>query len=247
MTLKLGKHPPVFDDRTLNFHAYLRPGLPTPPASKMWGSKVRSWPMYDNHRYRDCTCAAAGHMIQNWTANAGSEVTLPDEDVVRFYEHFVGSPPPPDEGCNMLQVLKYWRRVGLGGHRVVGFAALELRNHLQAKGAAYLLGSIYIGVALPDFAVRGDILKVPWDVPAKGPVGDAAPNVQNGHSVAAVGYDARNLYIVTWGELKSMSWRFYDAYVDEAYAVLSEDFLNARGQAPEGFDLSALKADLASL
>jgi hypothetical protein len=53
--------------------------------------------------------------------------------------------------------------------------------------------------------------------------------------------------VVTWGALKSMSWQFYDAYADEAYAVLSEDFLGASGGTVAGFDLAQLKADLASL
>jgi hypothetical protein len=41
-----------------------------------------------------------------------------------------------------------------------------------------------------------------------------------------------------------MTWEFWDRYCDEAYVLLSEDFL-AVGKAPNGFDLAALKADLA--
>jgi hypothetical protein len=62
-----------------------------------------------------------------------------------------------------------------------------------------------------------------------------------------VGYDADQLWIVTWGELKSMSWDFYHAYADEAYAVLSRDFIDKSGMAPAGLDLQTLKADLAEL
>ena len=43
-----------------------------------------------------------------------------------------------------------------------------------------------------------------------------------------------------------MSWQFYDAYMDEAFAVLSGDWINKRlGTAPSGFDLAALQQDLA--
>lgn len=247
MALKLGKHPPVLDERTFSFGKYLKPELPTAPAAQNYGENVSSWPMYANDRYGDCTCAAAGHMIQNWTANAVGEVTPPESSVVKFYEHFVGTPPPPDEGCNMLQVLKYWRSNGLDTHKVKAFAAVETKDPVQAQDAIYLLGSLYIGVALPNFAVHGDMLAIPWTVPAGGPVGDAAPNPENGHCIPAVAYDAHNLYVVTWGELKSMSWEFYEAYADEAYAVLSQDFINAKGLAPEGFDMAALEADLAGL
>ncbi|MGO9196732.1 MAG: hypothetical protein ACLQK4_06360, partial [Acidimicrobiales bacterium] len=165
MAYHLGKRPPVFDARTLRFGDYVTPGLPAPPAAAHYGVKVPTWPMYFNDQYGDCTCAAAGHMIQNWTAHATGEVTPPPDTVLTFYEHFVGDPPPPDAGCDMLSVLNYWRSAGLDGHKVHAFASLEPKNHVQAMDALYLTGSIYIGVALPQFAVQGDMLTVPWGVP----------------------------------------------------------------------------------
>ena len=78
-------------------------------------------------------------------------------------------------------------------------------------------------------------------------MGNAAPNPNNGHCIPAVGYDERNLYVVTWGALKPMSWQFYDAYADEVFAVLSNDWINAKlGVAPSGFNLAALNQDLAA-
>ena len=47
-----------------------------------------------------------------------------------------------------------------------------------------------------------------------------------------------------------MTWQFWAAYCDEAYAVLSMDFLKADPAnphdpvAPSGFDLAALQVDL---
>jgi len=250
MALKLGKHPPVFDERNLVFGKYLKKAeLPPTPSRENYGEKVPTWPMYANDRYGDCTCAAAGHMIQNWTATASAEVTPPEPTVVSFYEHFVGTPPPEDAGCNMLQVLKYWRSHGLDGHKVHAFAELGAQNLDQTRTAVHLLGSVYIGVALPNFAVKQgvDIRKIPWVVPEGGAVGEAAPNPQNGHCIPAVGYDENVLYVVTWGEVKTMSWGFLEAYADEVYAVLSLDFLNAAGHDSAGFDLAQLEADLGQL
>lgn len=246
-TYRLGKLPPVHDERTLRLRQYLSPTLPPPPPTTAYYDKVSTWPMYDNDKYGDCTCAAAGHMIQSWTANAGAEVTPPDASVVSFYEHFVGTPPPPDAGCDMLSVLKYWRSTGLDAHKVVAFASVDLTDVAQAKTAIAMLGGIYIGVALPDFAVTGDMLTVPWTVPPGGPVGTAAPDPANGHCIPAVGYDDTQLWVVTWGELKSMAWDFYNAYADEVYAVLSGDLLNPAGTAPDGLDLAALESDLSGL
>ncbi len=245
MALKLGKHPPVIDARTLRFGDYLTTELPTPPGAEDYGEKVSVWPMYLNDKYGDCTCAAAGHMIQNWTANAAGLLTPPESSVLTFYEHFVT--PGPEAGCNMLQVLKYWRSHGLDRHKVLAFAALGLKNPAEARAAAYLFGSVYIGVALPDFAVEGEMLEVPWVVPAGGAVGSAAPNPQNGHCIPAVGYDQSNLSVVTWGAVKEMSWEFYEAYADEAFAVLSEDFIGANEENIAGFDLAKLKEDLTKL
>lgn len=246
-TYRLGKLPPVHDERTLRLRRYLSATLPPPPPTTAYYDKVSTWPMYDNDKYGDCTCAAAGHMIQSWTANAGAEVTPPDASVVSFYEHFVGTPPPPDAGCDMLSVLKYWRSTGLDAHKVVAFASVDLTDVAQAKTAIAMLGGIYIGVALPDFAVTGDMLTVPWTVPPGGPVGTAAPDPANGHCIPAVGYDDTQLWVVTWGELKSMAWDFYNAYADEVYAVLSGDLLNPAGTAPDGLDLAALESDLSGL
>ena len=157
MAYMLGKNRPVIDNRTMSFAAYVKPALPSPPAAVSYGAKVTSWPMYYNDQYGDCTCAAAGHMIQNWTANAAAEVTVPEASVLSFYEHFVGTPPPPDEGCNMLSVLRYWRKAGIDGHEVLAFTSIDLRNQAQAQSACWLFGSIYIGVALPDFTVPPNV------------------------------------------------------------------------------------------
>ena len=73
--------------------------------------------------------------------------------------------------------------------------------------------------------------------------GDDLPGSWGGHAVDVVRYDAAGLTIVTWGRLKGMTWSFWDRYCDEAYCILSRDFLDG-GRAPNGFDLDALRADL---
>jgi hypothetical protein len=245
MVQLLGKDPAVVDGRTLQLGKYLTAALPTPPAAADYRSKVPSWPMYLNDQYGDCTCAAAAHMIEVWKAWGQGPASEPtDADVLKFYEHF--TTPGPENGCNMLAVLKYWRSTGLGADKIFAFATVEPKNQTEASDAVDLFGGLYIGVALPNFAVQAaDLLQVPWVVPSTGPVGDAAPNPQNGHCIPAVAYDADNLYVVTWGAVKPMSWPFYLAYADEAYAVLDLDFLDATGKVPAGLDLDQLKADLA--
>ena len=242
---RLGKRPAVVDSRTLRFGAYVKSSLPAPPASVDYGKNVPKWPMYLNDKYGDCTCAAAAHMIQNWTAAGGTERSPSNKDVLAFYSHF--TTPGPENGCDMLTVLKYWRSHGLGADKIAAFTQLEPKNITEAKDAVNLFGALYIGVELPTFALQAqDLLTVPWVVPPQGPVGNAAPNPQGGHCIPAVAYDSRNLYVVTWGAVKSMSWQFYVDYADEAFAVLSTDWLT-KGKTVEGYDLAQLQADLKQL
>jgi len=243
--LRLGKNPAVFDSRTLRFGAYLGAKLPPPPPQVDNGHAVTRWPMYLNDRYGDCTCAAAGHMIQAWTANSGKERSPSDSDILKFYEHF--TTPGPENGCDMLAVLKYWRSQGLARDKIAAFVQLEPHNATEVMDAVSIFGSCYIGIELPRFALAAsDLSTVPWVVPPQGPVGDGAPDPEGGHCIPAVAYDARNLYVVTWGAIKSMSWQFYVDYADEAYAVLSQDFFS-KGKTPRGFDLAQLQEDLTQI
>jgi len=247
-TYKLGKHPPKRDSRTLQFGAYLTEKLPAPPASIDWTKPVTNWPMMGNDNYGDCTCAAAGHMIEEWTANTGPIEILGDPVILKAYNHFAHG--NADAGANMLDVLKYWRKTGIGKDKISAFAQLEPQSDVQLQDAVSIFGNCYIGLELPDFAVPPDtdFLTIPWLVPPGGAVGNAAPDPNNGHCVPAVAYDQRFIYVVTWGAIKTMSWQFYDAYADEAFAVLSTDWINKQvGTAPSGFDMQALEADLAQV
>jgi hypothetical protein len=247
-TFKLGKQTPVHDPRTLRFGSYLTKTLPPPPATKDWSGNITSWGMMGNDAYGDCTAAAAGHMIMDWTLEAEHAMfTVPDAAILTFYNHFAHG--VADAGANMLSVLKYWRKHGLDSHKITAFTALQPQSQTEAMDAINLLDGLYIGVALPNSVVpsTGNWLAIPWQVPPGGPVGNAAPNPNNGHCIPAVGYDQRNLYIVTWGVLKPMSWEFYNAYCDESYAVLSPDFVTKTRPTPDGFDLKTLLADLAAI
>ncbi len=55
------------------------------------------------------------------------------------------------------------------------------------------------------------------------------------------------LTCVTWGQLKKMTWAWFEKYCSEAYALVSTDWLKTNGVAPSGFDLAALEKDLAAV
>jgi len=244
--LKLGKQPPKHDPRTLHLASYLRPEeLPRIPTQKDWSGKVPTWGMLANDRLGDCTCATAGHLIEAWTANASTEIVPSDADIISAYSAVSGYDPATgenDNGAVELDVLNYWRKSGIANHKIFAYAALEPRNHSHIKAACYLFGGCYIGLALPLSAQNQAV----WSVPSWGTSGSGRPNSWGGHAVNVVSYDAHFLTVVTWGALQKMTWRFWDRYCDESYAVLSQDFING-GIAPNAIDWASLQQDLSKV
>jgi len=241
--MKLGKAPARLDPRTLQLSNYLRPELlPPPPPEADWATKVKSWPMMANDRIGDCTIAAAGHCIEEWTADVGRQQVVPDSAIISAYSAVSGYDPVTgqhDIGANELDVLNYWRKTGIGGHTVRAYVALEPGNLDHVRDTVSIFGNCYIGLALPASAQTQRV----WAVPPGGPTGLGAPGSWGGHAVPVVAYDPRGLTVVTWGALKRMTWGFWVAYCDEAYALLSDDFLTA-DKTPAGIDLVTLEQDL---
>lgn len=66
------------------------------------------------------------------------------------------------------------------------------------------------------------------------------------HCVLLVAADNDGLTCVTWGELRRLTWTWWDACAEEAYALLSPRWL-AAGRAPQGFSVAALLAKMSLL
>ena len=52
------------------------------------------------------------------------------------------------------------------------------------------------------------------------------------------------LTCITWGQAKKMTWAWLDRYCDEAYALVSCDFIESNGASPSGFNFATLEEDL---
>ena len=238
----LGKLPVRTDVRTLRLARYVDVSkLPQPPAALDLTRDVADWPMYANDRIGDCTIAAAAHMIEAWTAAAtGAAVEVTESSVLAAFDRVkIVDPRTGEEGAVELDVLKDWREHGVDRHRIAAFARVSTYDHELVQAAAWLFGGLYIGLALPLTAQLQD----EWDWTGS-LSGDARPCSWGGHAVDIVGYDEAALTSITWGATKKLTWSFWDRYVDEAYCILSRDFLDG-DEAPNGFDLDALREDLA--
>jgi len=249
--LKLGKQLARHDPRTLLLASYVTPALPAPPVQLDLTPKINSWGMMENDQLGDYTCAAAGHLIMEWTTNSGKKMVTPtDKQIVAAYSAITGYNPATganDNGAVEIDVLNYWRQSGIAAHKIGAYVALEPSNHIHIMDSVYIFEGCYIGLQLPVSAQAQVKNHQPWSVPPGGPTGDGKPGSWGGHAVPVVAYDARGVTVVTWGALQVMTWSFWEAYCDEAYAIISTDYLNDKQESPAGFNMQQLQADLADL
>ncbi|MEV8638075.1 hypothetical protein AB0395_41130 [Streptosporangium sp. NPDC051023] len=236
--LRLGRRPPRPEEQAprLKLAPFLR-ALPAVPPVVDYLSKVTGWPMYANDQVGDCTVAAAGHMVQAWTRyGRGATVTVTEADVIRAYSAVTGydpARPETDQGAVMQDVLGYWRRVGVGGHRIVAFAAVNPADLGEVRAALHLFGHVYVGANLPASALAQFEQGRSWSPVPGSPIA-------GGHAIN-VGYvSARSLRAVTWGRVQSMTTAWWRCYVEEAWVAISPEWLSTAGRTPTGLDLAGL-------
>jgi len=254
--MKLGKRPPVIDPRTLKLARYLdHSKLPPLVPEVSWVTKVPIWPMMLNDQLGDCVAAAAGHAVEQWTTYADSKAIVPtDQQILKTYEDvggYVPGNPATDNGMDMLTYLKYWRGTGVGGHKIGAFVGVNPQSMAEVMQAIRLFGNCYIGLALPLTAQSQNgywAMASNW---TQDP--NAAPGSWGGHCVlVAAASQTGGSTVITWGQRWKMSWNFMHNYCDEAYAMLSPDWLTSRGMSPvgdglPGFNAAQLQADLAAV
>lgn len=244
----LGKLPVRHDWRTLRLANYLTDlgALPAAPPLRDWsGPAAPEWGMYRNDQIGLCAFAAQAHMMQLWTANAGAEVSPPVSSVLNAYTETTGwdpSKPETDQGTVMLDALNNWRKRGLDARKISAYALIASRNRAHVETTVNLFGGVYFGANLPIAAQNQTV----WDCPDDLITDEDRPGSWGGHCMSVAGYDATGLQLVTWGTIKICTWRWWYAYVDEAYAVMSPEWF-ANGIAPNGFDIAQLTADLAAV
>ena len=222
--------------------------LPSSPPAANYGLALKQLGVMGNDKLGDCTCAAVGHAIQTWTSlTQATETVISDAQIIQLYTNACGynpGDPYTDQGGVASDVLRYWYNNPIDGHHALsGFAGIRPGNRASIRDAIFLFGVAYIGVQLPLTAQNGD-----WDVSPDSPMtGDKAPGSWGGHAIPLVAYDQDTLTCITWGKLKTMTWSFLDAYCDEAYGLLSKDWMTTSGNAPPGFNFDQLSADMQAI
>src|SRR2546425_8758875 len=133
-------HPEVVRPR-LHLGQFLTGTYPPAPAVVDYTSKVPEWPMYGNDQYGDCVWAMIGHSIEAATSyGRGATVEVTDADVLKGYSDVTGfrpDDPSTDQGTVIQDALDYWRKTGVGGHKILAFAQVDIHNPSEVDAALY--------------------------------------------------------------------------------------------------------------
>jgi len=238
---KLGKLKPVGHSDTLLFNSALSKAiLPALPPSVAWESKVTSWNMLLNDQLGDCVEAAIGHTIMTMTSQASSIVIPTDNQIQDAYSGITGyvpGDPSTDNGTVMVEALAYWRNNGIANDKIVGWASVKIDSDLiEFRHAIALFGTVLVGFNFPQSAMDQFNYGQPWSI-------DMTSPLIGGHCVAVSEYDNQRLVCETWGALQPMTLGFLPYYADEAYVVITQDWIESNKRSPSGYNISVLTGD----
>ena len=250
--LKLGKKlGVVHDPRTFQLRRLLTGEDVKPPAHASVAHTIQSFPVFGNDQFGDCGFAAYGHSViarERSAQQDNRKVDLTTAQILNAYFNLTGG---ADSGIYLLDGCRYFKDKGVGRdengqpHRIQAYAQVQVRDHTEVKRALWQFGGLYIGAGLP-VSAQGQVGGL-WDVTGPPDQGDSAWGSWGGHAMYALQYDAHGLEVVTWGQRQPLTWAWWDAYVDEAYVHITDDYLRKSGKTPQGFDVQALEDALARL
>jgi len=202
--------------------------------------------MYGNDVLGDCTIAECAHAIEVWdNATRRGNGLISDSSVLSAYSAVSGyrpGDPSTDNGAVMQDVFGYWRKTGIGSHVIDAFAQVDIAKPTNIVAALYDFGAVHVGLRITQAAMDQFNANVPWSVVS---AADLSSPVLGGHAVVVVAANPYGLIVVSWGQLQGMTWDFWNAFIDEAWVTISEEWMTAtRGLTrPSGLDWAAFAAD----
>jgi hypothetical protein len=254
--LKLGRLPRSYDKNIPMLHTLME-GAPLPPVVPSV-DYTKGMPanlgMMLNDTLGDCTCAAFYHALQVWSFNGLKKIdTEPDLDVRDLYEKACGYKPADGgegPGGNEQAVLKYLLNTGAPygpkgkqKQKILAFVEVDVKNIDNVKRTIYDCGVAYIGFTVPQYIMPGNAPPpAVWDVEPK------ANNTSiGGHAVVLAGYDAKGARVISWGQYFTMTWAFFEKFVDEVYAIADADWVEATKKTPGGLTVAQLEQAMKAL
>lgn len=232
--LKLGKLPAARPFGLKSLAIYASGPIPDPPASVP--VPPAGYPMDGNDQYGCCVAAGMAHLIAAWDAEVGRSGPVPDaQEVLDTYFQLTGG---QDSGLNEASVLNLWRSSELFGERIAAYAPVDHEKLLDIHQAVAFYGGAMLGIQCPQSAQEQFASGQPWTVVP-------GSQIAGGHCIVALGYTPQGLLCATWGGIAEVTYPFLARYLDEAWAIIPRQFVDA-GRGPS-LDLKSLEADLDKL
>lgn len=232
--LLLGKLPATRPYGLSDLSEYVEGKLPAPPTTCEYFEGL-SLPLDGNGQYGDCVMAGVAHLDEAFDAEVPVDDSVPTEQQV-VAEYLKLS--PNDSGLNEADVLKLWHTTGLFGTKIAGYAPVPINNILAIHQAIAFYGGSMFGIQCPASAQRQFQDNKPWTYAPGSPI-------LGGHCIVALGYSPSGVYCATWGGVALVTYPFLAAYLDEAWAIIAQQFVQI-GKGPN-LSLSVLQKDLASV
>jgi hypothetical protein len=180
--------------------------------------------------------AATAHLVEAWDAEVKEKDAVPTgAQVVSEYFVLTGG---ADGGLNEASVLQTWHTSGLYGHKIAGYAPVNVRDTIGIHQAIAFYGGALFGIQVPASAQSQFQNGEPWTY-------DPSSPIEGGHAIAPLGYDSQYIYCATWGGIAAVTYPFLSAYLDECWAIIPNQFVEA-GKGPS-LDLATLQADLSRI
>jgi hypothetical protein len=241
--MKLGKCVVKQHPKTLALEKYVGAELLAPPPEKVyWSYKVPEdqWGVLGNDVAGDCVIAMAMHMIMNWTAHTGTMKTFSTEQALELYSSLTGFDPitgANDNGLGMTDFLNYWQTTGIYGDKILGWASFNATAPNTFSQAEWLFGGAAIGVQFPKSAMTQFDASEAWSVVPDSPT-------DGGHALPFFNFGSKGRKCVTWGQQQDAQNAWLTSQVDEAYAVITQQWFDTVDVAPNHFKKDQLWADL---
>lgn len=261
-TRRLGLNAIKHDRRTLHLSKYLMDGIDQAPPNCDWNEAVGDqWGMMLNDQEGDCAIACPYHMAMCMSLNVGKKFIYTDEQVQADYmavtaSEGAGFDPNTglnDNGCNELDVLNYWTKTGMmgGADKIIAYVQVDPSNFQHLRYALSLFGPLMTGIALPEAASDQIDAGQPWTTPY-GTFTQYFPHFRpgswGGHAVPFTSYAQSGMWnCITWGKKQAMTQGFIQTYCQEAYAVISPDWIDAKGISASHIALADLLSDAKKL
>jgi hypothetical protein len=242
--LKFGRYP----NDPSRARVVLHPdGAVTPPASANWvgtSFPVSELGMLGNDDWGDCVFAGGYHAVDVFEFDGQAVTTaFTAAQALADYSTVTGfnpKNPSTDQGATLQEGLEFWQKTGFGGYKIDAFAQISNANLALVQACIAFFGVVYAGLNVPSSAMTQFNAGQPWSVVARS-------QIEGGHCVPLIGYDASSFTCITWAKTQQMTTQFYQRYFDETWVPISTDWMRKSGTTPSGLDTATANAQFQSL